>query len=91
MLSKPGPHIYASNLLSRHNHSEDKDEETAGIYPNINVTETCTAISECMMLEEIRYAAWADDDLNILTTYMINSLPSIGTEVTEVTQSYWPF
>ena len=75
ILYKPGAQLYTADWLSRHNHTEGKDEEIAGMNMNINVVEIWTDIPECMMAEEIRHDVQADNHLNTLTAYVINDWP----------------
>ena len=75
--------------LSRHNHSKGKDEEITGM--NINVTETCTGMMECLTAEEIKHATQGDDHLNALKVYSINDWPSTTAEAKEEIQLYCPF
>ena len=46
---------------------------------------------ECPMAEKIRHATHMDDQLNVLTAYMINGWPSTRAELKEEIQLYWPF
>ena len=57
--------------------------------PNIKAVETCADIPEYMTPEEISQALQADDNLNVLTEYMINGWPSTKAEVKEEIRLYW--
>ena len=61
ILYKPGLQLHIADWLSRFNHNENKDE---GIWYEHQYNYKCTYIPEYMMLEEIRYAAQADDYLD---------------------------
>ena len=45
----PGPQLFIADLLSKHNHSENRDGEISGMSLNITVIEAYTEILECMM------------------------------------------
>ena len=49
---KPGLQLFIADWLSRHNHNKGKDEEILAANLNINSTETCTDIQECMIEDE---------------------------------------
>ena len=87
ILYKPGLQLYTVNWLSRHNHSEGKDEEITGMNLNINAIKMCTDIPECTTVEEIRHTTQVDDHLNALTAYVINGWSSTRGEVKEEIQT----
>ena len=43
-----------ADCLSRHNHSENKDEETTGMQVSIYVIQSTTNIPECMRMCELQ-------------------------------------
>ena len=47
-----GWQLYKADWISRHNHTESKDEEITGMNLSINVIKTCTDIPKCMMVEK---------------------------------------
>ena len=49
------------------------------MYLNINGSKTCWNIPECMLVEEIRHATQEDNQLNVLTAYVINGWSSART------------
>ena len=58
---------------------------------NINVIETYTDITECMMVEEIKHAIIADGYLHALRVYVMNCWPSHNQRCSkEETQLYFP-
>ena len=71
-LNMPGPQLYIDDWLSRHTHTEGKEEEIIGMNLDINAVQTCTHIPECMMVEEIGHAMQVDEHLNALTACVIN-------------------
>ena len=76
--------------MSRHNQDEGQNEEIPGMNLNINAIEACTDIPECMMAEEIRHATCDNDNVSIMSAYMIKEWPSTKANVKEL-QPYWPF
>ena len=50
---------------------------------NINAIETCTDIPECMATEEIRHATLEDDQIGVLSTYVMHGWPSTRAGVTK--------
>ena len=64
----PGHKLFMADWLSRHNHSENRDEEILRMSLNINSIETCTDILECMMAEEIRCATLEDHHIGTFST-----------------------
>ena len=63
-------------------------KKTQGMNMNINVITVCSGIPECMMVEEIRHVTEADNHQNVLSSYVMNSWPSVRAEVKDEIQPY---
>ena len=61
--------------MSRHNHSESKDEERTGMQISINVIQSMTNILECMAMHEVQEATSQDQYLQKLIEYVIQGRP----------------
>ena len=58
-------------MLSRNNHSINKDEEIPGMSININAVETCIDILECMTAEEIELVTLDEELIGVVLNYVI--------------------
>ena len=67
ILNKPGPQLFITVWLSRHNHEADRDEDVPGMYHTINAIESCRDIPECMKTGEIGIAALDGDHIGMLS------------------------
>ena len=47
---KPGPDLFITDWLSRHNHTENKDSEIYGMDIKVDAIQTATNIPECMSI-----------------------------------------
>ena len=57
--------------LSKHGHSENRDEEILGMRLNINATEMSTDLPECMMADDIIHLTLAHDHISMFSTYVM--------------------
>ena len=89
MLHKPGPQLYITDWLSRHNHETNRDEEITGMGITINTIASCTHMPEWMTSEEIRIATLENKHIGILSELIICSGPSTKADVQKNLQPYW--
>ena len=87
----PGPPTSYSWLAIQTIPQQNRDEEIPGKRLNINATETCMDIPECMTTEEIGHAALVDDHINVFSTFVMHGwLLARAEGITEI-QPYWSF
>ena len=66
MLYKPGPELYAVDSLSQHNHTENRDQEIAGMNIGIHTISTVVDIPVFTSIEDIRAATNEVAELQLL-------------------------
>ena len=69
---KPGLKLYSADLLSCHNHKENKDREIWGLSINVNTIIPTTNLPMCTSIQDIQEATSQDahlQDLNIYITH----------------------
>ena len=54
IIYKLGPELFIADWLSRHNHTENKDEEMHGMNVKVDTIQTTMNISECMSILQIQ-------------------------------------
>ena len=63
ILYKPGPDLFITDWLSRHNHTENKDAEIPGIDIKVDAIQTATNIPDCMSVPQVQQATAQDNHL----------------------------
>ena len=63
IIYKPGPDLFIVDWLSRHNHTENKDEEIPGMDIKVDAIQTATDIPECMSIPQLQQATAQDNHL----------------------------
>ena len=86
-----GPQLLVVDLLSRHNHHKNKNEEIPGMFITINVMALCTDILDCVRAKEIRLATLDNKHMCLLSEYVLHGWPSTNVEVQKELQPYWSF
>ena len=57
----------------------------------IKAIDSCMDIQDCMMAEEIRSATMDDEDVSMLSEYILCGWPSVRAKVQKDVQPYWSF
>ena len=70
ILYKLGPNLCIVDWLSYHNHTENKDQEIAGMNINIHTLSIAIDVPVCTSIEDIRNAMSIDTELQMLQTYI---------------------
>ena len=70
ILYKPGPELYIVDRLSHHNHTENKNQEIAGMIITIHTLSAAVDVLVCTSIENIRNAMSTDTELQLLQTYI---------------------
>ena len=60
VIYKPGPDLHITNWLSHNNHTENRDQEIAGMVVNVNVISTSVNILVFMSIEDLQTATGDD-------------------------------
>ena len=63
IIYKPGPDIFIADWLSRHNHTEGKDQPINGMEVWVDIIQTVTDMPECLSVMELQQASSQDDHL----------------------------
>ena len=66
-----GPDLYIMDWLSCNNHTENKDQEIAGISIHISAISASVNMPVCMSIEDIQVATWEDKHLQELKTHKL--------------------
>ena len=69
----------------------NRDKELPGMNITISAIASCTNISDCMTIEEIRSATVDNEQLSMLSEYVLHSWPSMRAVVQKELQMYWSF
>ena len=64
ILYKPGPYLFITDWLSRHNHTENKDAEIPGMDVKVDAIQTMTNIPECMSKQQSQQATSHDNHIS---------------------------
>ena len=80
-----------ADWLSRHNHSENKDEEIMGMQISINVIQSNTNIPECMTMCELQEVASQDQYPQHLVEYVIQGWCETKSQLPQDIRAYWAF
>ena len=65
ILYKPGPDLYIANWLSSHIHTENKDQEIAGMSLSIQTLSKVIDILACISIEDITNTMSIDAELQM--------------------------
>ena len=67
----PGPDLFITDWLSRHNHTVNKDAEIPGMDIRIDAIQTATNIPVCISIPQLQQVTAQDDHLQRLDGYII--------------------
>ena len=68
ILYKPGTNLFITDWLSRHNDSEDRDEEIQAMSLSIYAIDTCKCTTNAWRQREWGCVTLEDDDIGVLST-----------------------
>ena len=88
---KPGPDIFIADWLSRHNHTEGKDQPIKGMELWIDVIQTTTDMPECLSMTELQQASSQDNHLQKLKHFIITGWSYSKEEISEELKLYWSY
>ena len=91
IIYKPGPDLFMADWLSRHNYSENKDEEISFMQISINVIQSTTNIPECMTTHELQEATSQDQHPQNFMEYVIQGWPESKNQLPQDIRTYWMF
>ena len=91
IICKPGPNIFIADRLSKHNHTEVKDQPKKGMEIQVNVIQTATNMLECLSMTEMQQALSQDDHLQKLKNIIIAGWPDSKDEMVETLKLYWSY
>ena len=75
ILYKTGPGLYMTDLLSHHNHTENKDQKVAGMSISIHTFSTAIDVPLYTSIKDIINAMSIDAELQMLQPYILRGWP----------------
>ena len=75
IIYKPGPDIFIADWLSRHNHTEGKDQPIKGMEVWVDVIQTATDMPESLSMTELQQVLSQNDHLHKLKNIIIAGWP----------------
>ena len=91
IIYKPGPEIFITDWLSRHNDKEGKDKPIKDMDIGIDAIQSLTDILECMSISQIQQAAAWDKHLQCLKSFIIAGWLSVKDELHRDLRPYWSY
>ena len=88
---KPGPDIFIADWLSKHNHTEGKDQPIKGMEIQVNIIQTATDMPECLSMTELQQASSQDNHLQKVKHFIIAGWPDSKDELSTELKLYWSY
>ena len=90
ILYKPSANLYIADWLSQHNHTENRDQDIAGVNINIHTVSTVVDVPVCMLIEDLRAAMRKDAELQMPQVHKIKAWPQNKDETEPSLRRYSP-
>ena len=91
IMYKPGPELFITDWLSRHNYMEDKATQIHCMDIKVDAIQTKTNILECISILQIQQATAQDDHLQTIEGNIIVGWPENKDQIPHDIRMYWSF